>query len=160
MRLRPYMAEDFPQLYELEKQCFQPPQRFSRRLMQTLLSNANAATWIAELEDGSQSTMIGFALVEWSCEADEVMAYLETIEVLCEHRRTGAGSALLERVIQSAQQAGSTLLWLHVEATNQAALQLYQRHRFTEAGEEQHYYGRNRNARVLLLKLKPDSTGS
>lgn len=144
MQYRLYQPEDFAQLYAIEEQCFQPPDRFGRRYMQRLINSAKSATWIAE-EEGR---MAGFAIAEWSNEAEADSAYIQTIEVSAAFRRRGVGAELLRRIELSAQTAGATLIWLHVDAQNDAAIHLYGAQGYVKQGSEQHYYGRGRAADI------------
>ncbi|MGD0548492.1 MAG: GNAT family N-acetyltransferase, partial [Terracidiphilus sp.] len=116
MFYRPYQPEDFNPLYALEERCFEPPDRFSRRMMRLLVIRVSSATWIAE-EEGS---LTGFAIVEWRKRKNEIAAYIQTIEVDQEARRHGVGRELLSRIEASAKAAGAALIWLHVEAANAA----------------------------------------
>ena len=104
--------------------------------MRRLVEGARTATWVAE-EDGR---MAGFAIVEWKVESDEAFAYIQTIEVAPSQRRRGVGDELLRRIESSAQAAGATEIWLHVDAQNDAAIRLYRAHGYQLAGREEHYY--------------------
>jgi ribosomal protein S18 acetylase RimI-like enzyme len=141
---RPYSPSDFDALFAVEEICFEPPHRFARRYMRQLVDNANAATWIAE-EEGQ---IAGFAIVEWSREQDQTIAYLDTIEVGPEWRGQGVGAELLRRVEGSASTAGAEILWLHVDAGNRPAIRLYLAHCYLLKGREDGYYGRGRAALV------------
>src|SRR5690348_2854435 len=114
MHYRLYQSGDFPQLYAIEEVCFQPPLRFDRRYMRELVESAASATWIAE--DGEMMT--GFAIVEWSGETAERIAYIQALEVAPQNRRGGIGEELLTRLEQSAVGAGALGIWLHVDAEN------------------------------------------
>jgi ribosomal protein S18 acetylase RimI-like enzyme len=144
---RLYKPEDFVALYAIEQVCFHPPDRFSRGYMRRLVEQPNSATWIAE-EDESMS---GFALVEWTREA-ELAAYIQTLEVVPERRGKGVGGELLRRLENSASAAGAALIWLHVDAENAAAIRVYQARGYVRHGREEDYYGRNRAA---LIYAKP-----
>jgi ribosomal protein S18 acetylase RimI-like enzyme len=147
---RLYKPDDFQQLYALEEQCFPPPDRFSRRYLRSLVSRANAATWIAE-EDGR---LTGFAIAVWAQRKAEITAYIQTIEVAPDARRSGVGRELLQRIEASAQAAGATLIWLHVEASNSAAIHLYEAQGYRCQGRRENYYPEGRAA---LIYAKPFS---
>jgi [ribosomal protein S18]-alanine N-acetyltransferase len=136
MPTRPYVPSDFASLYALEEICFQPPIRWPRSHMRSLVSSANAATWISE--DSGQLT--GFAIVDWSGPT----AYIHTLEVSPQHRRQGIARELLARLEQSAQSAGAAAIWLHVDIENAPAIALYQSLGYQKQGREDHFYGRNR----------------
>lgn len=144
---RLYKPEDFAALYAIEQVCFHPPDRFSRGYMRRLIEQPNSATWIAE-DDG---LMCGFALVEWTRET-EVPAYIQTLEVLPERRGQGVGRELLRRLEDSAGVEGASLIWLHVDAENAAAIRVYEVHGYECKGREEDYYGPNRAA-LIYSKL-------
>lgn len=151
MRYRLYQPEDFAALYAIEEICFQPPLRFPRAYMQRLLQNPEGATWVAE-DDGG---MLGFAIVEWPHQEGEILAYIQTLEVLPGWRKQGVGAELLRRLESSAQSAGARLIWLHVDADNSSAIRLYQAHGYQCEAREEHYYARHRPALVYCKSLAP-----
>lgn len=149
MIFRLYKPEDFDALYALEELCFEPPSRFGRRYMRMLVSRANAAAWIAE-EDGR---LWGFAIVEWAEERRGVTAYIQTIEVAPEARSRGVGGALLGSIESSARAAGARLIWLHVDATNAAAIRLYEAQGYACDGRQENYYPHGRAALIYVNRL-------
>lgn len=149
MHCRPYNPTDFAALYAIEERCFEPLLRFGRRMMQRLVVRRSAATWIAEHE----GRMVGFAIVEWQQAIDGRAAYLQTLEVAPEARRTGAGSALLEACEQSASTACADRFWLHVDEENLAAIHLYQNHGLLCEGRVEDYYPLGRAALVYGKEL-------
>jgi ribosomal protein S18 acetylase RimI-like enzyme len=146
---RLYQPDDFPQFYALEEICFPPPHRFSRRYLRSLVSRANAATWIAE-EDGR---MTGFAIVVWAQRKSGITAYIQTLEVAPEARRHGIGRELLQRIEASAIAAGAALIWLHVEAVNAAAVHLYEAQSYYCQGHHENYYPEGRAALIFAKPL-------
>jgi ribosomal protein S18 acetylase RimI-like enzyme len=156
MLYRPYRPEDFAALYAIEEVCFQPPLRFGRAYMRRLVSGEDAATWIAE-EDGR---MAGFAIVEWSGGAGAIAAYIQTIEVAPEKRGQGVGGALMRSVEKSAQAAGATVIWLHVDAENTGAIRLYEAHGYRREGRKANYYPRGRAALIYTKALGQGAGGA
>jgi ribosomal protein S18 acetylase RimI-like enzyme len=154
MIYRPYTSEDFDQLYVLEELCFEPPFRFGRWTMRALVQRPYAATWIAE-EDGK---MAGFAIVEWTVRKRETTAYVQTIEVAPEFRRRGLGLGLLSRVEESAKLAGAASIWLHVEAENIGAIQLYEALGYGCRGRKDNFYPLGRAGLIYMKRL--DSVSS
>ena len=150
VQYRVYQDGDFPRLYAIEEVCFKPPLRFGRGVMRRLIESPASATWIGEEEDG---TMLGFAIVEWTAEPDNITAYIPTIEVLPEQRRRGLGAELLRRLEGSAVEAGAELIWLHVDAENDAAIRLYCAAGYERKGRHEHYYERYRAAEVYMKVL-------
>lgn len=144
MDYRLYKPDDFDALYAIEESCFQPPFRFGRRYMQWLVNAENSATWIAS----EVAVMTGFGIVEWTPSIRGLSAYIQTIEMLDTYRGQGAGRELLRRLEGSATAAGASTLWLHVDATNAAAIRLYESHGFAHVGEEKNYYASRRDALI------------
>ncbi|HTR87864.1 MAG TPA: ribosomal protein S18-alanine N-acetyltransferase [Reyranella sp.] len=97
---------------------------------------------------------IGFALCRVA--ADE--AELLTIAVSADHRRRGAGRALLGEIIAASCTRGAATLFLEVAADNPAAQALYAQAGFKEVGRRRGYYMRGAylavDAVVLRLALK------
>ena len=153
MLYRPCTLADFPALYAIEELCFESPIRFSRVYLQRLIASPDSATWVAEEPSG----IAGFTIVEWY--DDPVagrVAYIQTIEIASQFRRRGIASQLLRQAETSARSAAASLIWLHVESTNEAAIRLYRAHGFTHRGHEDHYYARGRNAEIYSKTLNPD----
>jgi len=153
---RRYAPKDFASLYAIEEVCFQPPLRFSRAYMRQLVQQSNGAAWIGEDE-----RMCGFAIVEWTREEAGMAAYIQTLEVLPEARGRGVGAELLRRMEDSARAAAAETIWLHVNAENDAAIRLYERHGYQARGRSAGYYGRG-TAALIYLKALPatDTPGS
>ena len=149
MVYRPYIPEDFAQLYALEEACFAPPERFGRRYMRQLVQRLRAATWIAE--EGERMT--GFAIGVWAERKSEVTAYIQTIEVVHDARGRGIGTELLGRVEESARMAGAALIWLHVEAGNAGAIRLYEAQGYCCEGRQENYYPPDRAALIYVKRL-------
>jgi ribosomal-protein-alanine N-acetyltransferase len=149
MHYRLYEPADFHDLYAIEEVCFQHPQRFTRRYMRQLIALPNSATWIAE----QNSTMAGFAIVEWDEQTSGVVAYIATIEVLPEFRSQGTGAELLRRLEGSANAERATAIWLHVDIENAPAIRLYERLGYQNSGRADHFYARNRPAAIYVKHL-------
>jgi len=163
MNYRLFQHDDFHDLYAIEEVCFQPPERFTRRYMRQLIASPDAATWIAEQTTAmagvpgdrslSLGCMAGFAIVEWAQQITGIVAYIATIEVLPEHRGSGIGAELLRRLEGSANAERAVQIWLHVDAENTAAIQLYERSGYCNSGRADHFYARNRPASIYVKNL-------
>lgn len=136
---RLFEEEDFKTVCGIEEQCFDPPVRFSKWLIRTLTKSELCVTWVG-LVDG---VMCGFAIVAMADEDDADAAYIWTIEVLTEYRGLGVATKLLERVEESAGEAGKMRVALHVEEGNGAAIALYERRGYRKVALAEHFYGRN-----------------
>jgi len=149
MIYRLYSSSDFARLYAVEEVCFPPSFRFTRGYLRELVTSPEAATWIVE-EDG---LMVGFAIVEWGGEADEEIAYIQTIEVAPEQRGRGVGRQLLERIEGSARAVGAVQIGLHVDEANSGAIRLYEANGYRKQGREENYYPQGRAALIYAKAL-------
>jgi ribosomal protein S18 acetylase RimI-like enzyme len=147
---RLYQPADFGQFYAIEEICFQPPVRFSRRYLRQIIEGNNSVTWVAD-NDGR---VAGFSVAGFTTESDRTFAYIQTIEVAPAHRNQGIGTELLRRMEDSARAAGAAIIWLHVDAANDAAIHLYQAHGYRQQGRQEHYYDRGRAADVYMKPLQ------
>ncbi|MFZ0743759.1 MAG: N-acetyltransferase [Terracidiphilus sp.] len=146
-----YYPEEFEALYAIEEVCFQPPFRFSRRYMRSLVDARHTATWIAE----DDCRMAGFAIVDWRNDSGELIAYIQTIEVTPEYRGRGVGGELLRRVEGSACAAGAIGIWLHADERNNRAVRLYSANGYSCEGLEPDYYAPGRAALIYWKLLVP-----
>jgi ribosomal-protein-alanine N-acetyltransferase len=149
MHYRLFEPADFDDLYAIEEVCFQHPQRFTRRYMRQLIASSNSATWKAE----ENSTMVGFAILEWAQQISGVVGYIATIEVLPEFRKRSVGAELLRRLEGSANAERAIAIWLHVDMENAPAIRLYERLGYRNSGRADHYYARNRPAAIYVKDL-------
>jgi len=67
-------------------------------------------------------------------------SYVQTIGVTGGHQRAGIGTALLTALLDVADASGVAHVDLEVRAGNDAAIQLYERHGFTQLGVRRGYY--------------------
>jgi ribosomal protein S18 acetylase RimI-like enzyme len=119
--------------------------------MRRLVNRSNAASWIAE-EDGS---LVGFAIAELTQRAEQVQAYIQTIEVLAEQRGRGVGGELLNRLETSAHAVTATSIWLHVDTANSGAIRLYEAHGYLCEGRQEDFYTQGNAALIYRKQLVP-----
>lgn len=114
------------------------------------LSKGSAHWSAADYERIAVSTPAWFGLVACDdageifgaaavCVADGE-AELLNIAVLPEHRRRGAGAALLNAAIHRARTFGARRMWLEVRESNSTAIAFYHRHGFAGHGRRPAYY--------------------
>ena len=110
------------------------------------VARGEMAGWIAE----EAGLAIGFLI------ARQVVSDMEILNLAVQPdaRRRGVGAALLAAVIDWSRTFRAENALLEVRASNVAALQFYERHRFQPAGRRVRYYtGPVDDALVLTLKL-------
>ena len=96
----------------------------------------------------------GFILYRLVVDEGEIL----TIAVARASRRRGIGRALLEEAMRHAYREGAGRIHLEVEDLNRAAITLYERAEFREAGRRAGYYREGRatpgGALVMLRQLR------
>ncbi|MBN9487091.1 MAG: ribosomal protein S18-alanine N-acetyltransferase [Alphaproteobacteria bacterium] len=123
---------------------------WTRQEIRELLATPGVAGF-ALLSDEKE---VGFALCRIA--ADE--AELLTVAVHDDHRRQGAGRALLKLTIALARQQGARHLFLEVGSDNPAALGLYLGMGFQPVGRRPGYYQRSGRpaADAVVMRLRLD----
>ena len=76
---------------------------------------------------------------------------INSLAVLPQYRRKGVATRLMRFALRQGARAGKTYAVLEAEATNRAALALYEAMGFRAAAIDPHYYGTGRHALVMVL---------
>lgn len=122
--------QDLEEVARLEKICFSDPwpkETFMEELLHKL-----AIPSVAKL-DGK---MVGYFCLWHLYEQLEIA----NIAVSPDHRRKGIGEKMLKRILLEAKERGCTSIILSVRESNQAAINLYTKFGFVEAGRRKKYY--------------------
>lgn len=130
---------------ELERLCFSTP--WNEAMLEEELYNDTASFLVAEGPDG---TVVGYAGLHVIL--DE--GYIDNVAVRPDHRRQGIADRLLE-VFCRFGAAHLRFLTLEVRPSNTAAVALYEKHGFREAGRRRDYYDAPREDALLLTKEFP-----
>lgn len=127
----------------LERLCFSAP--WTEAMLEEELFNDTASFLVAEGEDGSVLGYAGLHVV-----LDE--GYIDNIAVRPEFRRQGIAEALLGVFLRFGQ-AHLAFLTLEVRPSNTAAVALYEKHGFSEAGRRKQYYDNPTEDALLLTRV-------
>lgn len=130
------------QIADLEKQCFSMP--WSPTMLEDALYDANACFIVAEDEEGN---VIGYAGLHTVL--DE--GYIDNIAVEADARRHGVASALLDVFCRFAG-VNLAFLTLEVRKSNAAAIALYEKYGFQQAGLRPGYYQRPREDAIIMTR--------
>lgn len=140
---------DLAAVCELELRCFNPELRFSRATVQYML--IEDLSWIA-LDEHSKNAAVGCIIAHIQ---PPKIGYIDTIEVLPEHRRQGIADQLLLLAEEAFRAAGCTVIALHVAERNEGAIRLYQRHRYEIVDQIPRFYPDGMGALLMKHDLHP-----
>ena len=144
MNVRNAALDDLDAICALEDTSFSDP--WSREAFEGAFESRICRFLVAE--DGG--AVIGYALFSVLYEDAEIMS----IAVDPAKRRLGAGSAMLQEIIECAKAAQAQMLFLEVRDSNEAAREMYLRAGFEELRRIKRYYRRPvEDAIVMRLSL-------
>ncbi len=129
-------------IVRIEKECFRAA--WTRENIEGELANENARFLAAV----SGTEVIGYIGVHEI--AGE--AYISNIAVLPQYRRRGVGEALLTNAAQGARERGCVFITLEVRGSNAAAISLYRKNGFEEAGFRKNFYSEPAEDAVIYTK--------
>ena len=127
---------------ELERLCFSAP--WNEAMLEEELYNDTASFIVAEGEDGQVLGYAGLHVI-----LDE--GYIDNVAVRPTCRRQGIADRLLD-VFCRFGQANLAFLTLEVRPSNTAAVALYEKHGFQQAGRRKDYYENPREDALLLTR--------
>ena len=131
---------------DLEKLCFTTP--WNEAMLEEELYNDTASFIVAQRENGEVLGYAGLHVI-----LDE--GYIDNVAVRPEYRRQGIADQLLD-VFCRFGEAHLRFLTLEVRPSNTAAVALYEKHGFKEAGRRKDYYTDPTEDALLLTKeFKP-----
>lgn len=139
MEIAKMTKENAAELAELDKICFRVP--WSEKSFYDEAENRLADYFVAK-EDGKIVGYGGIWLV-----ADE--GQITNIAVLPEYRKMGIASRLLERLIECAE--GKSIV-LEVRESNAAAISLYEKHGFKNAGVRKNFYHSPVENAIIMIR--------
>ena len=146
--IRTAQTSDLDELVRLEQACF-GTDAWSWQVLLEETTGANRAYFVI---DGAKGRLVGAAGIALGKDFAEVM----TVEVDPMAQGHGLGRALMDRLIDTAAQAGLGRVLLEVAENNDAAVRLYASMGFEVIGFRKGYYQpSNQNALVMELTIAP-----
>lgn len=132
------------ELYEIEIECFQK-EAFTKQQIAYLLTDCNSVGLIAK----SNGEIAGFVIGKIYQDEKSSTGHILTIDVSPKYRRKGIGLKLLQELERILKERGVKACFLEAREDNIAALSLYRKHGYKEAGKLKNYYG---NTNGVYLK--------
>ena len=108
---------------------------------QIMAAIENQDVWLA-----GQDGFIVFELIPPECE-------ISMVAVNPSAQRRGIGLKLVQAVVENCLAKSIHKIFLEVEESNLAAIELYKKLGFKEISQRKDYYGAGRNATLMLLQL-------
>lgn len=131
LTVRKGTIEDLDDMEALEKVCFATP--WSRESLLNDVARNPMSTYLVAAIDGK---VIGYVGI-WAI-IDE--GHINNVAVSPDYRRQHVGSLLIDTMLNATERAGIKSHTLEVRAGNEAAIGLYKKFGFEEAGVRKGYY--------------------
>lgn len=144
--IRPMTDADLPAVVLIENEVF-PESPWSAGAWAEELAAQSADRRYFVADDGSVRGYAG--VLRGGSDAD-----LTTIAVRRAEHGRGLGRALLSAVLEICREWSVQSLFLEVAPDNIAARSLYTTMGFVDVGERRHYYGRDRHAVTMQLRIR------
>ena len=138
--------EDLPDLWRLDRLCFEPGIAYSQRDLRHFLSIPGSESVIAE----SRGELAGFA-IGYPDSPD--LARVVTLDVAPSCRRRGLGEKLLDALLARLAASGARRVLLEVDVRNSGAIAFYRKLGFAQSGRLPSYYGRGLDAFEMRRKI-------
>jgi len=140
---------DVEAMHELDLLCFDKPFRFDRKSMRKYATHPEAIVVIAE----SDGELRGFIVVNPTKRRAMHAAYITTLDVHPEFRRSGIARALVAEAEQRALSAGAATMHLHVYTENLSAISFYQAAGYEQLLLTEDFYNTGLHAYAYLKSL-------
>jgi [ribosomal protein S18]-alanine N-acetyltransferase len=144
------VPEDFETLYALDRLCYPPGISYSRRMLKWFLTLPGSDSLVAK-SDTNPAEVLGFIIAE----ADGSDGHIITIDVAESSRRSGVGTALLQKAEERLAARGVTWIELETATTNEAGVAFWQRHGYRSDGVIPRYYLGRLDAYSMSKTLAP-----
>ena len=149
--LRDYRTTDLDAISRLDELCFAEEFRFDRESMREFAEERGAITLIAE---DAAKELAGFVITHVEKTATGRRAYVVTLDVVFESRRSGIAGSLMQETEHRAALAGATRVELHVFVENEGAIRFYEGRGYRRLGMKAGFYGRGLDAWVYRKELE------
>lgn len=139
-------AEDLPQVVAIEEAVFVDSPWSAGAWAEEIAAQGVDRRYLVAVDD----SVVGYAgVLRAGSDAD-----LTTIAVQATEQTRGVGRQLMTNVLAICREWSVQSLFLEVATDNKAALRLYNSLGFVDLGRRRHYYGRDRHATTMQLRLR------
>jgi ribosomal-protein-alanine N-acetyltransferase len=142
MLIRDMTVADVDEVYEIEKENFSDP--WSRNSFIESIAEQNNHYLVAVI-DGKVVGYCGY----WGIAGE---GYIYNVAVKASHMRQGIGFKMLEELTRQAAARGIDSLTLEVRQSNEAAIKLYKKLGFIEAGIRKDFYTKPLEDAIIMWR--------
>lgn len=142
MLIRDMTVADVDEVYEIEKENFSDP--WSRNSFIESIAEQNNHYLVAVI-DGKVVGYCGY----WGIAGE---GYIYNVAVKASHMRQGIGFKMLEELTRQAAARGIDSLTLEVRQSNEAAIKLYKKLGFIEAGIRKDFYAKPLEDAIIMWR--------
>lgn len=153
-QIRLYRRSDLETLFRIDQACFPPQVSYSRDELARFIGHQNSRTWVGQ--DGNE--IVGFIV---ATRHPQKVGHIITIDVIESRRRTGIGTALMERAEDWARREGLRSIYLETAEQNLPAQRFYFARGYVKVEEVENYYSDGQTAWVMVkwLRIKKVKSG-
>ncbi|WP_302625195.1 ribosomal protein S18-alanine N-acetyltransferase [uncultured Eubacterium sp.] len=144
MEIKEMAQEDLAQVSEIESQIFSLP--WSEKAFEESLKNTNTLYIVAK----EKEEVLGYIGMYISFQEGNIT----NVAVNPNYRRKKIGQNLIREILERAKQIGVTDVILEVRETNAAAICLYEKMGFEEAGIRKNFYEKPLENAIIMWKHK------
>jgi [ribosomal protein S18]-alanine N-acetyltransferase len=141
--VKPFAEEYVDEVTLLDKLCFSIP--WSREAFLRELKSNDIANYVVLFKD---EKLVGYAGI-WLI-LDE--GHITNVAVHPEYRTQGAGTRLMDALIEICHKRNIISMTLEVRKSNLAALKLYEKYNFVQKGIRKFYYADNKEDAIIMWK--------
>jgi ribosomal-protein-alanine N-acetyltransferase len=145
-----YHEGDLPFIYEIEKLCFSPSERYTEQHLEMLGQFQSYCFLVAQ--ENTESTIVGYCIGVIKPTREGPVGHIISIAVHPDHRRRGIGVTLVKELMRQLKDAGASYFRLEVKTTNMAARKMYRKLGFNYQYILRNYYGNENDAIVMTMR--------
>ncbi len=157
-RLRQFDVEDLESVIEINRVCL--PENYASFFFIDTYRSCPSTFVVAE----SEGRLLGYIMCRIEHGFSDIKrlkfvrkGHIISVAVLPDHRRAGIASQLVKQALQALRDIGADECFLEVRTTNDQALALYEKLRFSLARRVPHYYADGAEAMVMVIPLKAEA---
>ncbi|MBO4389699.1 MAG: ribosomal protein S18-alanine N-acetyltransferase [Lachnospiraceae bacterium] len=143
--VRPMTREDLPAVAELEKLCFSEPWSLAQ-LSDSL--HRQEYTFLVATEEADPSRVAGYLGARIVLDEMDIA----NVAVFPEYRKQGVASAMLDRLLETAEERELYGVTLEVRVGNEPAIFLYEKKGFVREGVRPKFYSRPTEDALIMWK--------